>query len=100
MDNTIMKKIELIARLVMFGVSLINEGLTVSGVNPLPFSDDYAYRVVSFIFFSICAVWLMWKNNSFTKGAQTGDKVMEAIKSEQVSAEVVDSMLEQLVQMR
>lgn len=100
MENNSMKKIELIARLAMFGVSLINEGLTVSGMNPLPFSDDFAYRVISFILFAICSVWLMWKNNSFTKGAKAGDKVMEAVKSEEISAEVIDSMLEQLTQMK
>lgn len=99
MNNLTMKKIELIARLAMFGVSLINEGLIVFGINPLPFSDEYAYRVVSFVFFAICAGIVLWKNNSFTKAAKAGDKTMEAVKSEKVSIEVIDSMLEQLTNM-
>lgn len=99
MDNVTIKKIELIARLAMFGVSLINEGLIVFGINPLPFSDDYAYRMISFILFAIFAVLVMWKNNSFTKGAKAGDKVMEVVKSEKVSTEAIDSMLDQLTKM-
>jgi SPP1 family holin len=65
---------ETIIRTVLLVLSLINSILTALNKNPLPFSEDEAYAVISTIVTAVVSIWAWWKNNSFTKGAIAADE--------------------------
>lgn len=62
-------------------VTLINQVLACFGLSPIPFDTDNINLVVSTVLTGAAAIWAWWKNNSFTKAALKGDKVMQAAKS-------------------
>jgi SPP1 family holin len=70
------KKIEAgtIARTVVLIFALINQVLTMAGWNPLPFSEDEVYQVVTGILTVGAALTAWWKNNSFTQAAIVADE--------------------------
>lgn len=79
------KKIETgtIIRTVVLLFALINQVLTISGYNPLPFSDEEAGQAVSMILTVGASLWTWWKNNSFTQAAISADeKLHKAQKGE------------------
>lgn len=73
-------KVDTIVRTIILFVALINQILTMCGINPLPFSDDELYTLVSGIVLAISAIWAWWKNNSFTAAAQKADEVLAELK--------------------
>lgn len=63
-------KIEAIARLVVNILLLVNWILTISGKNPIPFSEDMLYAWISGIASSAYLLWgAWWKNNNMTMNA-------------------------------
>lgn len=62
-------------------VALVNQGLTIAGNNPLPFSDGQTEQAVTFIVTAVSAVLAGWKNQSFTKAAQSADEQMKMVKT-------------------
>ena len=62
-------------------MALINQALTLSGKNPLPFEDDEIVNVLSYAFTAAASLWAWWKNNSFTQNAIKADKVLDALNS-------------------
>lgn len=72
-----------IIRTVVLILALVNNCLTMAGLSPLPIEDEQLAELLSQIFMIGSALWAWWKNNSFTKAAQTGDAVMHAIKGGQ-----------------
>lgn len=79
-----MKKVSAgtIARTVVLVIALVNQILTMCGINPLPFSDDQIYTGVTAVFTVAAAVAAWWKNNSFSEAAIAADSVMQEIKAE------------------
>lgn len=75
-----------IVRTVVLVFALINQLLTASGKNPLPFSEDEVYQAGTAVVTALTAVVAWWKNNSFTKEALLADEYMKAIKSEKTSS--------------
>lgn len=73
-------KKETIVRTVILFVTILNNILTMAGKNPLPFSEDELYMILSSIISGIIALWAWWKNNSFTKAAIEADTVMKDLK--------------------
>ena len=73
-------KKETIIRTVILIVALINQGLTVAGVNLLPISDEQITEFLSLALTIGASLWSWWKNNSFTKNAIEADKVLESLK--------------------
>ena len=71
---------ETIARTIVLLIALINQILTMVGINPLPFAEDTVYEVVTLVATIGASVWAWWKNNSFTKGALKADEVMNELK--------------------
>ena len=59
-----MKK-ETIIRTALLFLALLNQILTLCGINPLPFSDEQVYEGLSFAATAVTALWAWWKNNSF-----------------------------------
>lgn len=79
-----------IVRTVVLVVALINSVLTMTGKNPLPFSDDEVYSGVSAVVTVVAALVAWWKNNSFTLAAIKGDETMKIAKAEGAAENEVD----------
>ena len=67
---------ETIVRTVVLVLVLVNQILTATGKNPLPFSEDAMYEGLSAVFTAAASLWAWWKNNSFTQGAIEADKYL------------------------
>lgn len=70
------KKIEkmTIVRTAVLIFALINQVLTISGCNPLPFANEDFEQAVSMILTVGASLWSWWKNNSFTQDALQADE--------------------------
>ena len=73
-----------IARTIILLIALINQILTTLGHSPIPIHDDQVQNLVSISFTVVVSVITWWKNNSFTKSAKLGDKVMQEAKHNEV----------------
>lgn len=71
---------ETIIRIIVLIVALINQALTVSGRNPLPFAENTVYELLTAFSTIAAGLWAAWKNNSFTQEALQGDKLMKKLK--------------------
>lgn len=71
-----------IARTVAMVIALLNNCLLMAGIPVIPIEDQTINEVVSGIFLIGTTVWAWWKNNSVTKAAQEGDKVMKKLKKQ------------------
>ena len=80
MKNKISK--DTIIRTIVLFFTLINMVLTTLGKNPLPFSEDELYLVLTEIATVGAAIWAWWKNNSFTQNAIMADTYLKDLKSE------------------
>lgn len=59
-----------IARTAALVVALINLVLTISGLNPIPFSNEEVYAGVTTLLTVSVSLWAWWKDNNVTKVAQ------------------------------
>lgn len=71
---------ETIVRTALLVVLLLNQVLTMCGLNPLPFSEDQIYEFFSLIASIVVTIWAWWKNNSFTPAAIQADEYMKEMK--------------------
>lgn len=71
-----------IIRTIVLLIALINQVLTTLNINPLPFSDEEIYGIVSTLVMTIASVWAWWKNNSITKNAIKADEYLKTLKEE------------------
>ena len=78
--NTVKK--DTIIRTIVLIVALVNQALTLSGKNPLPFEDDEIVNVLSYVFTAAASLWAWWKNNSFTQNAIKADEVLAQLNAE------------------
>ena len=69
-----------IVRTIVLLLALVNQCLVMAGKPVIPIEDATVEAVVTGLFTIGAAVWGWWKNNSFTKAAIEGDKVMKEIK--------------------
>ncbi len=76
------KKIETgtIVRTAALLFALINQVLTISGYNPLPFTDEDFGQAVSMVLTAGASLWAWWKNNSFTQAAIAADGHMKDLR--------------------
>ena len=79
--------INVIARFVALGVVLTNSILTMFNVNPIPFSQEETYAIVSTVLTCGVAIYTAWKNNSVTKEAKMADKIMISLKNGEYTLE-------------
>lgn len=72
------KKIEkgTIVRTAVLAFALVNQVLTISGYNPLPFTDEDFGQAISMILTIGASMWAWWKNNSFTQAAIAADEML------------------------
>ena len=78
-----MVKTGTIIRTIVLAIVLVNNILTMNGLNPLPFSEDELYEIVSGIATIAASIWAWWENNSFTKAAIKADEEYDRIKAEE-----------------
>ena len=69
-----------IIRTAVLAFALINQVLTISGYNPLPFTDEDFGQAVSMILTAGASLWAWWKNNSFTQAAITADEHLKDLR--------------------
>ena len=67
---------ETIIRTIVLVLALINQALTASGKNPLPFAESEIYELLTLLVTIGASLWAWWKNNSFTMPALIGDVAM------------------------
>jgi SPP1 family holin len=67
------------ARTIIMILALVNQFLMIFGKEQIPFAEDSIYQFISMIATAVSTLWVWWKNNSFSKSAQEGDKVMKGI---------------------
>lgn len=72
-----------IARTVVLIIALVNQVLTISGHNPLPWSETEVYEGITVILTVASSLYAWWKNNSFTKAAITADEYMKELKAKE-----------------
>lgn len=82
MENEYKVKISTIVRTVVLLLALLNSILTVCGINPLPFSEEELYEIVSGAATVAASLWAWWKNNSFTKEALVADEELTRLRQE------------------
>lgn len=73
---------ETIARTIVLGLALVNQVLLLCGVQAIPVLEEDVYAVVTTVWTIAAAIWGWWKNNSFTRAALEGDRVMAERKEE------------------
>lgn len=73
-------KKETIIRTIVTFLVLCNSALSMTGKNPLPWSDEELYSGVSAILAVITTLWSWWKNNSFTSAALKADEYFNEIR--------------------
>ena len=71
---------ETIIRTIVLVLALINQALTASGKNPLPFAESEIYELLTLIVTIGASLWAWWKNNSFTPAAIKADKYMNELR--------------------
>lgn len=88
--------INVIARFIALGVVLTNSILTMFNINPIPFSQEETYGIVSTILTCGVAIYTAWKNNSITKEAKMADKIMLALKNGEYTLESLQEAVDVL----
>ena len=88
--------VNVIARFIALGVVLLNSILTMFNINPIPFSQEEAYGIVSAILTCGVAIYTAWKNNSITKEAKIADKIMLALKNGEYTLESLQEAINAL----
>ena len=72
---------ETIVRTVVLMIALLNQILLVIGKNPLPFSEEEIFEVVSMLATAGAGLWAWWKNNSFSAEAAEADRYLAGLRS-------------------
>ena len=73
-------KKETILRTAVMLLALINSVLTMTGKNPIPYSEDEIYAGISAVLAVGTTLWSWWKNNSFTASALLADEYLKDLK--------------------
>ena len=96
----IMKKLNLkgitseaVAGVLILIVALVNAVLQMFGYNTLPIADADVSEIVSTVFLIGATLYNTWKNRNVSSASQTGQKVVDAIKSGELLVEEVDELL-------
>lgn len=69
-----------IVRTAVLAFALANQVLTISGCNPLPFTDEEFGQAISMVLTAGASLWAWWKNNSFTQAAITADEHLKGLR--------------------
>lgn len=70
-----------IARTIVLLLALVNQCLSMAGIQVIPIADEDINTLVTTLWTVIAAIVAWWKNNSFTRAARDGDAVMRQEKA-------------------
>lgn len=84
---------EAVAGVLILIVALVNAVLQMFGYNTLPIADADVSEIVSTVFLIGATLYNTWKNRNLSSASQTGQKVVDAIKSGELLVEEVDELL-------
>ena len=76
--KTIMR-VKAIIRLIVMIVLTVNAGLTLAGINPIPFDESAFTEVATQVAAGISIVWSWWKNAIITEAAQYAQSILKAV---------------------
>ena len=95
LGGTVMKKasIETIVRTIVLVFALLNQVLTMCGVNPLPFAQEDVYAAATAVLTVAASLWAWWKNNSLTGAAIEADRVKDALKAGELHPQDVERLM-------
>ena len=65
-----------IARTIVLLLALVNQCLSMAGIQVLPIADEDVNTIVTTLWTLIASVAAWWKNNSFTRAAIKADQVL------------------------
>ena len=65
-----------IARTIVLILALVNQCLSMAGIQVLPIADEDVNTIVTTLWTLVASVAAWWKNNSFTKAAIKADQVL------------------------
>ena len=65
-----------IARTIVLLLALVNQCLSMAGIQVLPIADEDVNTIVTTLWTLVASVVAWWKNNSFTKAAIKADQVL------------------------
>lgn len=69
-----------IVRTILLGIAIINQILSFAGKPLIYIDNEQLSQFVALMFSIVISIVSWWKNNSFTRAARAGDKVMHGIK--------------------
>ncbi len=72
-----------LARTAVLFLALINQGLSLAGRPVIAVADEEITQLITLAFTVAAALVAWWKNNSFTKAARAGDRLMHQLKQEE-----------------
>ena len=70
-----------IIRTVVLLFAIINQLLTATGRNPLPFSEEEVYQALTAVITAVTSIVAWWKNNSFSEEAILADEYKDCLKA-------------------
>jgi SPP1 family holin len=82
-----------IVRVVALVLSLVNQVLVAFDMSPINVGSAELEMYISTGITVLLALVAMWKNNSFTAGAQAADRVKEAIADGVLTPEEIDELI-------
>lgn len=71
-----------IIRTLVLLFAIINQLLTATGRNPLPFSEEEVYQALTAVITAVTSIVAWWKNNSFSEEAIKADEYKDHLKEE------------------
>ncbi len=80
-------RVKAIIRLIVMIVLTVNAGLTLAGLNPIPFDESAFTEVATQIAAGISIVWSWWKDAPMTKEACEGTGYTRLLKAQKKGAE-------------
>lgn len=75
-------RVKAIIRLIVMIVLTVNAGLTLAGINPIPFDESAFTGAATQIAAGISIVWSWWKNANITEAAQYSQTILKAVKED------------------
>lgn len=70
-----------VIRTVILVLALVNQVLTVLGINPLPIDEGNLDLLISTAWTIVAAIWSWWKNNNITKEAIQAQVYLDDLKN-------------------
>lgn len=74
------ERVKAFVTIVATAVAFLNAILTAKGMNPIPFSEEAVYSVVSEIVSGILILYAWWKNQNITANAISAQQFLNTLK--------------------